>query len=173
MTVTVESVLELVPRANPDPAETVTGATEADLAALEADLGFSVPVQLRDWLKVCRGSTAGPGCLLGVGNEHEWLNIRTLFDGFPQWREMVWIPVAGDGAGNYYVLDGNAEDGPIGFVEPMDNPDEVVFYAASGLLVFLRELLTDNIARTGWPFDLAYVSAVDPGILNLTPLPWD
>ena len=113
-----------------------------------------------------------PGCLYGTGNEQRWLNIAMFYDGFPQWRDKRWIPVAGDGAGNTYVIDNHLPGAPVAFVEPMDSPNVLQFYVASEYLIFLRELLQDSISGTGWPFDADYVARVDPGIAELSPLPW-
>lgn len=168
---TFEEVLRLIPLAHPDPDELITGATERDLASLDQILGFDPPPELTEWLSVCRGSTAGPGNLYGVGNDHDWLNISDLYRTLPEFRAKRWIPVAGDGAGNFYVLDASLPTHPVGFVESIDGTEIIQFYVASGLLLFLREILTVEVSRTGWPFDRDYVKRVDPS-LTLYPLPW-
>jgi len=164
--------MALVARAHPDPSEVVRGASEADLTGLGKHLGFPVPNELADWLRVCRGSTAGPGGLFGVGNAADGLNMNSHLRWFPGWLDRGWIPVAGDGTGNYYILDALERGHPVGFVEPSETVSEVQYFVASGLEVFLRELLVHEISRNRWPFDRDYVGRVDPALLVLEPLPW-
>ena len=147
-------------------------ASDADLTELGVCLGFPVPSELAAWLRVCRGSTAGPGGLFGVGNTADGLNIDSYLTWFPEWLEEGWIPVAGDGTGNYYILDASKNGHPVGFVEPSETVSEVQYFVASGLGVFLRELLVHEISRNRWPFDRNYVGRVDPAVLALEPLPW-
>ena len=52
--------------------------------------------------------------------------------------QLGWLPVAGDGCGNYYVL---REDGTVGFVDTMQDPGKIDRQAASGLLWFMIGLL--------------------------------
>lgn len=165
--------MSLVSRAHPDPSEVVRGASDADLTELGVHLGFPVPSELADWLRVCRGSTAGPGGLFGIGNAVDGLNISGYLTWFPEWRESGWIPVAGDGTGNYYILDVGRTGHPVGFVEPSETVSEVQYFVASGLGVFLRELLVHEISSNRWPFDRDYVERVDTAVLALEPLPWN
>jgi len=169
----LREVLELVPLAHGDPEDVVRGATEEELSVLEADLGLGLPADLREWLRLCRCSTAGPGGLFGVSPGRDWLDIRAVLTIVPVWRRLGWIPVASDGCGNYYVLDTTVPGGPVGFVEMIDGEDRIQFYVASDFRVFLRELLTDEISTTGWPFDVAYIRNADPRLSDRTPSPWD
>ena len=99
-------ILPLVERAHADPAEVRRPAAERELHELEKSLGAILPAELRAWLRRCAGSTAGPGGLFGVGgDEVPWVRIVDMEDAYKAWRRRLWIPVAGDGAGNYYVLD--------------------------------------------------------------------
>jgi hypothetical protein len=142
------------------------------LGQLAVDLGAPPPADLVEWLRACRGTTAGPGGLYGVGQDPEWLDIKYMLDVFPTWRGHGWIPVGGDGNGNYFVLTTGSGGNPVGFVEPMETEEEIEYYVASNLFIFLREVLANEVARTGWPFDKQYVSRVDPDLLTLSPLPW-
>ncbi|MEV0794773.1 SMI1/KNR4 family protein [Kribbella sp. NPDC050459] len=168
----ITHVLELLSEAHPAPEEVRRGATDDELVQLEVDLGTPFPAELLEWLRACRGTTAGPGGLYGVGKDPECLDIAYILDGFPAWRAKGWIPVAGDGNGNYFVLTSESNGNPVGFVEPMETEEEIQFYVASNLFIFLREILANEVARTGWPFDAAYISGVDPDLLSLSPLPW-
>jgi hypothetical protein len=64
------------------------------------------------------------------------VRIRDLF---AEWQPLGWLPVAGDGCGNYYVL---AEDGTVGFVEPMNDPGRLERQVSADLLSFMTDLLS-------------------------------
>jgi len=96
---------------------------------------------------------------------------------FPEWRQNGWVPVAGDGCGNYYVLMSNekhGENSPVIFVDTLSESDSGAYVVASSLFHFLRFYLEADIDRTGWPFDEAYVVGRDPAIMNFHDfeLPW-
>ena len=163
-------VLDLIPRAHADPQESRRGATDVEIERLRAE-GVVVPPELSDWLLQCSGTTAGPGGILGVGRG-DGVDISFILGLHPEWRELGWVPVAGDGFGNHYVLDttrGNA----IGFVEAAIDTRTIAYYVASDLKIFLHELLLNDVEGTGWPFDRARAEAEDPKILRLHPLPWE
>ncbi|GGY37802.1 SMI1/KNR4 family protein [Pseudoduganella albidiflava] len=154
--------------------------TEAE--ALRVMLGREIPSDLSQWLHIANGLCAGPGGLFGFGISEEHLDIEFLWSLFPDWRARGWIPVAGDGCGNYYVLaiQGEcAESSPVIFVETPGAADTGVdtgaYVVASSLAHFLRFYLEDDIVRTGWPFDEKYVRDRDPAIVNFSSLtlPWD
>ena len=62
-------------------------------------------------------------------------------DRFTQWAESGWLPVAGDGCGNCYVL---TADGAVGFVDTMRDPGRIDRRASGGLLSFMTSLLADE-----------------------------
>jgi hypothetical protein len=62
-------------------------------------------------------------------------------DLFPEWAEQGWLPVAGDGCGNYYVL---TADGTAGFVDTMKGPGRIDRQVADDLLSFMTGLLADD-----------------------------
>jgi hypothetical protein len=62
---------------------------------LEQELGFRIPLAYRTWLSLCNGVIATP----------ELLDVAFILSLHPQWRRARWIPIAGDGCGNQYVLD--------------------------------------------------------------------
>jgi hypothetical protein len=59
-------------------------------------------------------------------------------DLYPEWRTLGWLPVAGDGCGNYYVLAG---DGTVGFVDTTSDPGSVERQVSGDLLSFMTDLL--------------------------------
>lgn len=60
-----------------------------------------------------------------------------------------------------------------GFIEPIEDDETIQYYAASGLLRFLRELLLGTVEPTGWPFDEQYMAHADPAVSSLSPRPCD
>jgi len=60
---------------------------------------------------------------------------------YPRWVELGWLPVAGDGCGNYYVL---RDDGAVGFVDTMKDPDQIDRQVAGDLLMFMTGLLASD-----------------------------
>ncbi len=101
-------------------------------------------------------------------------SLRILAD-YPQWREERWIPVAGDGCGNYYLL--VPEPGrscSVCFIDTISSPSELAYLAASDLWHFLTFLLQAEPEATGWPFNEEFVCGADPEIVacNAAVLPW-
>src|SRR5215469_12213620 len=92
------------------------GAGPAELDILQDRLGCDIPPVLRAWLSVCRGAGIGPGSVFGPRPDALSLDMAWRRDLFPGWAEWGWLPVAGDGCGNCYVL---TADGTIGFVDTM------------------------------------------------------
>lgn len=156
----------------------ITGATSDDLRVLREQLGFDLPEQLVDWLMVCNGSLAGPGGLFGANQQNDFLDIAgRMYDG---WHGRRWIPVAGDGCGDFYVLDASRTHLPTGgifFVDQSDY-DALCYLLATNLEVFFRQLLLDDRdpgEGNGWPFDSKRTLAADPRLVEVQPqrlLPW-
>src|SRR5688500_7864047 len=97
----LQNLLERTPRA---PESTVPqGASEADLKHFEATVPIRLPEALRDWLKLANGGAIGPGGLFGVGSAPEYLSIGSLLERYPTWMHKKWVPIGGDGSGNYYL----------------------------------------------------------------------
>jgi hypothetical protein len=94
--------------------ESPRGAGPEELASLPARLGCGIPPILHAWLSVCRGAGIGPGGVFGQRPGTPFTDMAWRRDLFPEWAELGWLPVAGDGCGNCYVLTG---DGTIGFVD--------------------------------------------------------
>ena len=99
----------------------------------------SLPPMLRSWLSICRGAAIGPGGVFGQRPDRPFLDMVRIRDLFPEWQSLGWLPVAGDGCGNYYVL---AEDGTVGFVEPMSDPGRIERQVSADLLFFMTDLLS-------------------------------
>src|SRR3712207_5471316 len=79
------------------------GATAEQIEDFEKRMELRLPDELRQWLTFCNGPLAGPAGLLGLRPDDSRVDVSTALK--PVWKQKGWIPLAGDGFGNYYVLD--------------------------------------------------------------------
>lgn len=171
----MQELLAQVPK-NPD--EPLPGVLrDEELDGFARRTGITPPPDLRAWLKICNGPCVGPGGLFGIRNETRHLNIESILDVFPFWKSVKWIPIAGDGCGNYYVLPTQGEFGqgfPVLFIDTHETCESPAFIAASDLGHFLVFLLEKELGKGSWPFSERAVTAKDPAILGFSnaPLPW-
>jgi hypothetical protein len=170
----VRDLMRRVPRAPED--ETYAAVDDVAIDAFEKRGGTRVPQALRQWLHVVSGAAVGPGGLFGISTPRKSLDLEALLAIYPEWQVKQWLPVAGDGNGNYYVLDAGRVDGrnPILFVDTHDDATEPAYMVASELWHFLRFLLRKECGESGWPFERDEVIGEDPGIATFddVPLPW-
>jgi hypothetical protein len=89
-------------------------------------MGVALPDDLVAWLHVCKGEMIGPGGVFGARPDCESVDMAAVLALYPAWRARGWLPVAGDGCGDYYVL---VTTGPltgfVGFVEAVTDPDRI------------------------------------------------
>ena len=92
----------------------------------------------------------------------------------PPWRERGWVPVAGDGTGNEYVLIPRVDDGPVGFFELIRSADAPEYVVGSNLNSFLVGILERELGGKWWPFAADRMLQFDPGLRRIDPplLPW-
>ncbi|MGQ0845249.1 MAG: SMI1/KNR4 family protein [Sporichthyaceae bacterium] len=178
------------------------GATPEAIAVFETEIGRTLSASMRTWLGCVNGAAAGPGGLFGIRDRRDSSSLRQMFEIFPDWLELGWMPIAGDGCGNFYVelsRGAGAPGGFVAFVECVVDPLEIVYWAASDCLHFVEFLLEDDLrtrpavdsrrpysqaefrARVTaeipgtWPFDPNCVLARDPAMANAPTdfLPWN
>lgn len=171
-----DDVLELLKRTQDPDAGPIVGATDDEIRSLETAIGMSLPESLKSWLRVCRSSLGGEGGIYGTSQSHsEFLNIDARLDLYPTWRELGWIPIAGDGCGNQYVIVDYEGREAVAFIEAVVDPEQIAYFTATTLDIFLREMLhemlRDEADKSGWPFDRNYVQRVDPDLLEISPNP--
>lgn len=71
--------------------------------------------------------------------------MATCLAMFPTWRDSGWLPVAGDGCGNYFVLVTSGElAGQVGFIDTIADPGSIESMEGRSLWVFLRRLLSQD-----------------------------
>ncbi len=160
-------------------------ATDGAIEGCEKRLGVRFPSQLKAWLKTFNGMRAPPGNFYGISPNCEGDCIEEMMESdFPDYRSRKWIPVAGDGCGNHYVIPYGADVAPILFVATTSCHDAAAYVVASDLEHFL-ELVFEHEIRIckgdlgaftpDWPFDEQFVRERDPQIarFNSVPLPWE
>jgi cell wall assembly regulator SMI1 len=174
-----EEVLELLAKVPSPPNEEASpGATERDIAGCEARIGLNVPTKLRAWLLACNGPCVGPGGVFGIRPRRQDLDIEQILTLHPIWHEKGWIPIAGDGCGNYYVVASKGEFGkgePVIFIDTMDDDAVPAYIVASEVWRFLRFLLKKELGESKWPYNRDEVAVADPDILSFedVTLPWN
>jgi cell wall assembly regulator SMI1 len=174
----VRRIHQLLAQAPQPPGEALPGGiSDSECDAFEQRTGIRLPDEVRQWLKVSNGPCVGPGGLYGIRPQRSHLDIETFLEMFPSWRTRKWIPVAGDGCGNYYVIPTQAEYGsgyPVLFVDTNSTSDTPSFIVASNIGHFLVSLLEKELGREGWPFNESYVTKADPEITRFVgvSLPW-
>lgn len=134
-------LLEVVPR--PPGGESWSGIDPGLLPELASELGSAVPAELASWLAICNGVMAGPGGIYGFKTQDRNLDLTVVQADWPGWAARRWIPIAGDGVGDAYVLvaNGGSLDGMVCFVDCSDDPDAVAYVCGSSLARFLRFLV--------------------------------
>jgi cell wall assembly regulator SMI1 len=175
----IESIRRLVERGARWQRISRQSVSDEDLWRFEENFGLEVPDDLRNWLKIFNGVEIGPGNLYGINTGWDATNIETYLE-ISGWAAKHWIPVAGDGCGNYYVMDWSEPENfgyPIYFIDGLhvDRPDYIVgstiWPFIEGLL--LREQRGD--AGRWWPFDEERMLQHDPALRHYrgpAPLPW-
>jgi cell wall assembly regulator SMI1 len=143
------------------------GASDAEIDDLQQVIGSRLPRDLTEWLRVCKGDAIGPGGVFGVRHNLRASDIASVLDRFPVWRDRAWLPVAGDGNGDYYVLLTEGElAGHIAFVDQSDF-EALGYVVASNLWTFVRSLLLADAGDRRWPFNRDHVLALDPAMANI------
>lgn len=174
-----DEVLALLRRVPAPPEDSLpAGTSDAALQEAESAYGITFPPKLRDWLSTSNGACVGPGGLVGIDVNRDSHDLGAIFDNYPLWRNRGWIPVAGDGCGNYYVVATRNEFGagePVLFVDVNDASDQPAFIGASDTWLFLKFLLSKEVGESRWPFNETEVLTWDPDIVSFENicLPWN
>lgn len=173
----IAELVDLARRAPSPPGHELTGASEAEIKSLESEADRTLSPSFERWLKAVNGAMLGPGGLFGIRNAKDFLSIRQYWDIFPEWKSMGWIPVAGNGLGDYWVAVPRGPDGDpdwVAFINTHEDPLEVERFFASSVTRFVKFLLESELGERRWPADREYDLEHDPS-LAATPeekAPW-
>ncbi|MFN8194713.1 MAG: SMI1/KNR4 family protein [Nocardioidaceae bacterium] len=125
------------------PEERLVGATPKQLISLQERVGRPLPEELLALLSICNGAAIGPGGLFGERPDAPYLDLPSIRALFPEWDSKGWMPVAGDGCGNYFVL---LTDGRVGFVDTMSDPSALASIEYGTLFEFVEAILVGDQA---------------------------
>lgn len=123
------------------PEEVLEGASPEQLARLEERLGRRLPEDLGALLTVCNGGAIGPGGIFGERPERTYLDLPSVLELFPEWAAHGWLPVAGDGCGDYWVV---LDDGRVGFVDTMSDSGALDRVTDPDLFSLVERILVDD-----------------------------
>ena len=171
-------ILELLHQVPRPPEDSIPGGISTrECDECEVRTGLRLPPDVREWLALANGPCVGPGGLYGILPARESLGFEEVINLFPSWRRNRWLPVAGDGCGDHYVIPTQQEYGvgyPVVFVDVHSSEDVPAYIVASDIGHFLNALLEEELGKRGWPFNEQYVCRTDPDIQRFTgvPLPW-
>ena len=174
-----QRIREVLEGAPTPPGESLpAGVSDEELVGFTQRTRIEMPDGLRDFLKITNGPCVAPGGLNGIRPvPRTELDIETRFQSYPDWLDRKWIPIAGDGCGNHYIIPTQREYGdgyPVLFVDVGDSLDSPSYIVASDIWHFVVFLLEDEMCSTGWPFNKEFMLREDPDILHYVgvPLPW-
>src|SRR2546430_2684767 len=114
----IQELLRKVPKPPED--SLPKGITDGECDDFEKRTGISLPDDVRHWLKVANGPCVGPGGVYGIRPLRRHFDIESFLSLFPSWKKRKWIPIAGDGCGNHYVVPTEHEYGsgyPVLFID--------------------------------------------------------
>lgn len=175
-------VRELAARVSRDPTQPQlpAGIGDAEVRAFEKRTGITVPKSLREWLRFTNGPRIGIAGVLGICTPDPFDDIEHYYEDASRvaWRDRGWIPIAGDGFGNFYVVSTKARDGrgnPVLFIDCGRDPSTPAYVVASGVWQFLRFYFRKDLGQKGWPFNRDMVLLEDPALRDYVtvPRPWE
>lgn len=175
----MEQISELLYQVPRPPEDSIpSGVTDEEIAQFEERTGIVVPAVLRSWLSVTNGPCVGPGGFYGIHPLRSHLDIEEYLTRYPNWNKRQWIPVAGDGCGNHYIMPTQNEFGlgyPVLFIDVGRAVDSPSYVVASDLEHFIVGILRKEIGSTGWPFSRDNTLTFDPQLSEYhgVPFPWE
>jgi len=173
--ITRADVLQLLNRIDwPENHPRIRPPMPIEVQAFTERTGVTLPDILLEWLRVVNGARIGPGGVFGLQDEDPYASIDLCLRDLPNWRRKQWLPVAGDGCGNFYVFVPEEDRRCVYFIDSIEGYDELCYACASNLWTFLWFLFKCELEESTWPFDREHVVQVDPNIVScqLAPLPW-
>ena len=174
-----EEILAMVQQVKLPPGETLPpGIGSDEIDAFSRRTRLHVPPELTEWLKICNGPCFNPEGTYGIGVSRKILDIESKLKLKPEYLSLGWIPLAGDGCGDYYLVATKEEYGPgypVFFIDHEIAYDQPRYIVASSIAHFLRFYLEESLGAYYWPFTKDKVLEKDPDICGFhgIRLPWD
>lgn len=142
--------------------------TEGMLRVLANDVGREIPlgiVQL--WTRV-NGCSLNYHRIYGLcPRRHGLTDTRDVLASFSQWKDLGWIPLAGDLFGNHFVSIPTEHGDVVGFIDlGFDDPDRVLCVAGSSIVQFCANILALDAGENNYNKDPALMAIDDPGRLR-------
>lgn len=169
-------LLKIVPKPPEDAIP--TGISESEINDAERRIGINFPNELKEWLMISNGPCVGPGGIFGIKPQNSSLDIEKIISIYDCWKILRWIPMAGDGLGNYYVIDTAKKykyGHPIYFIDTVEDIKKAEYVVASNIWSFIIFLLEKELGEYKWPFEKEYVIKNDPEIEDCVEVakPWE
>lgn len=172
----VRSLLKQVP--SPPDSSLPPGAEEGEIRAFEERTGIQLPSEVKNWLRTSNGPLVGPGGVFGILSSSpsnvQADDMEAILRIYPEWKERHWLPIAGDGSGNYYIIPlglYSKTGHPVFFIDTSDDHLKFGYSVASDLWHFLRFLFRRELGNKYWPFNKDRVLEEDPELEYVTGAP--
>lgn len=155
-----------------------TQLNQISLNSFEEKYNLKITESVIEWLNFSNGSFAGQGGIFGLNNEPDFLNLETYYDLYPEWIKLRWLPIAGDGCGNYYIININHASifkDYIFFIDTSNSIETFTYVVASNIWYFLYFIIKSEKKEIEWPFNKKEVLNIDPylSVSAYSFLPWN
>jgi len=147
------------------------GVQNEQIETFQKHFDINFPLELVMWLRFTNGPCIGPSGIFGINTIRKNLDIGYYFGLYPDWAKKKFIPIAGDGCGNVYVILHGFSQDPIAFIDVAEDNKIPAFLVASDLWHFFCFYLLNWIGETGWPFDREKVLRFDPHLIDMSGAP--
>lgn len=153
------------------------GVSDAECNGFERRTGILLPHDVRHWLKLANGPCVGPGGFYGIQPHRSHLDMELFLSLHPSWLTQKWLPIAGDGCGNHYIMPTTSEYGsgyPVLFIDTSLTTDSPAYIVASDIEHFLVSMFEKELGKKEWPFNEESVLQSDPKLKQFkgVDLPW-
>lgn len=143
------------------------GITRIESTDYFTNLGIQAPSEYLEWLEVSNGAYVDSQFLTGIATG-DHLDMEMIYARFPNWVNAGFIPVAGDGLGNFYAIETREKYGsgqPIVFFDHEESMETPSFIVASRFPIFLAEFIDKETNHDSpWPYSKEAVLQIDPEI---------
>ncbi len=153
------------------------GVDQDEVKMFEERYSLHIPQDYNELLQFSNGPVIGEGGIFGIEPLRDELNVSNFYNLFPTWSKKGWIPIAGDGCGNYYViLSGNNSSSVVYFIDAHEDENKLTYIVGSSVWNFILLMLLKENGDLDWPFSKEDVLSIDPSIERIrsgVPFAWD